>query len=136
MLLNLVVGSSASASSVLLSHQVAFWVTVALGLLNVALLYKDRPRGPGPLLLTLFAVPLVMLNPTVNLMQDRGSATSSTELNNLLNIVTWIGVIEMTVAAFWNGSLDRKVRRRCCPDLHADGQQGSQGRPGHAPDNL
>jgi|TARA_B110000211_G_C13726396_1_gene398316 hypothetical protein len=77
------------------------------------LLIKDHPRGVGPVFLTLFALPLVMFNPTINLMQDKGTITSTKEMNILLNIVTWIGVLEMTFASGWNSSIDRKVAKRC-----------------------
>ena len=114
MLLNVLMGSTASASSVLLSHWLAFWVTILLSGLNIYLVWKDRPRGVGPLLLTLFSTPLIMLNPSVNLMMDKKIIVDSTlAMSRLLNFVTWVGVIEMTMAAGWNSSLDRKLGRRC-----------------------
>ena len=112
-LLNLLLGSGASASSILFSHYVAFNLTLILGGISMYLLIKDHPRGVGPVFLTLFALPLVMFNPTINLMQDKGTITSTKEMNILLNIVTWIGVLEMTFASGWNSSIDRKVAKRC-----------------------
>jgi hypothetical protein len=114
-LLNVLVGSTASSASVLLSHWFAFWITILLSGLNIYLVWKDHPRGVGPLLLTLFATPLIMLNPAINLMMDKKIIVDSTlAMSRLLNFVTWVGVIEMTFAAAWNSSLDRKVGRRCC----------------------
>lgn len=115
MLLNVLVGSTASSASVLLSHWFAFWVTILASGLNIYLVWKDHPRGVGPVLLTLFATPLIMLNPAINLMMDKKIIVDSTlATSRLLNFVTWVGVIEMTFAAAWNSSLDRKLGRRCC----------------------
>lgn len=74
---------------------------------------KDHPRGFGPIFLTAFAFPLVMLNPTINLMMDKGTIASGPTLNTMLNAVTWIGVLEMTFASGWNSSLDRTCARKC-----------------------
>ena len=76
------------------------------------LLIKDHPRGVGPVVLTFFSLPLVMSNPTINLMQDNGTIKSNSDLNMLLNVVTWIGVLEMTFASGWNASLDEKIVKR------------------------
>ena len=111
-LLNLLIGSGASASSIMFSHYVAFYLTLLLGGLSMYLLIKDHPRGIGPIFLTMFALPLVMINPTINLMQDNGTIASNTELNTLLNVVTWIGVLEMTFASGWNSSMDQKVANK------------------------
>ena len=94
------------------SHYVAFYLTLLLGGLSMYLLIKDHPRGYGPIFLTMFALPLVMINPTINLMQDNGTIASNTELNTLLNVVTWIGVLEMTFASGWNSSMDQKVANK------------------------
>ena len=107
-------GSSASASSILFSHWVAFWLTILLSVVNIYMLVKDHPRGIGPVLLTLFATPLIMLNPLVNLMMDEKIIVDSSAVtSHLLNFVTWVGVFEMTFATAWNSSLDRRLARRC-----------------------
>lgn len=127
MLLNVIMGSSASASSVLFSHWVAFWLTILLGGLNIYMVVKDHPRGIGPVLLTLFATPLIMLNPLVNLMMDKNIiADSSVAMSRLLNFITWVGVIEMTFATAWNSSLDHKVAKRCSC---CSAQGGDAGKP-------
>ena len=113
MLLNLILGSGASASSILMSHYVAFYLTLIMGGVSMYLLIKDHPRGVGPVVLTFFSLPLVMSNPTINLMQDNGTIKSNSDLNMLLNVVTWIGVLEMTFASGWNASLDEKIVKRC-----------------------
>jgi hypothetical protein len=34
---------------------------------------------------------------------------SQFEKDNLLNVITWIGVVELTFASAWHGSLDRSM---------------------------
>jgi|TARA_B110000090_G_scaffold196045_1_gene232658 hypothetical protein len=112
-LLNVVLGSGASASSILFSHYVAFYLTLVMAGLSLYLLIRDHPRGAGPIFLTAFALPLVMANPTINLMLDKGTIASDPTLNTLLNMVTWIGVLEMTFASGWNSSFDEWVVKKC-----------------------
>ena len=112
-LLNVVLGSGASASSILFSHYVAFYLTLVMAGLSLYLLIRDHPRGSGPIFLTAFALPLVMANPTINLMLDKGTIASDPTLNTLLNMVTWIGVLEMTFASGWNSSFDEWVVKKC-----------------------
>lgn len=88
-------------------------MTIILTGLSIVFLVFDHPRGSGPIFLTVFAWPLVMANPTVNLMLDKGTIKNDPALSTLLNVVTWIGVLEMTFASGWNSSLDEKIVKKC-----------------------
>ena len=81
-------GTGASASAVMLSHQVVFVITILLSVGNLLVMYMDRPRGFGPFILTVVATPFIMLNPIVNLMLDNDSIEISSAANTLMNVLT------------------------------------------------
>lgn len=93
------------------SHWLALVLTALLVVASLMMLWRHQPRGAGPLLLTLFAAPLVLLNPIINLAFDLKSIDESKAMSAMLNVVTWLGVIQMTAGSFWNSSMDKRVFR-------------------------
>ena len=70
----------------------------------------ERRRGYGPFILCLFAFPLVLTLPIMNVLKSLNYVQSFAPLSTLVNVISWIGVIQMTTASSWNASLDEKLR--------------------------
>ena len=117
MLLNVALGVSASSEAVLLSHWAAFIVTIVLQTVSVGYLY--RKESQGPLYLQVFASPLILANPVVNLLLDNKAFQDSRELSLLLNAVTVLGTAEMVFASLWDTGWLRYFRGRCARDRRA-----------------
>jgi hypothetical protein len=71
--MSVALGASASASAVVLSHKVALVLTIVmLAFSTGSFAYNaQQRRGYGPLLLCLFAAPLLLSNPVINLLEVR-----------------------------------------------------------------
>ena len=111
--MGVMLGASASASAVAASHQVALVMTIVMLVLSAytfAHNARDR-RGYGPLVLCLFASPLLLANPIVNLLEDYEYIDNFGPMNTFLNVITWVGVVEILVASIWNASLDLRLAR-------------------------
>lgn len=67
-------------------------------------MWKQR-RELGPLLLIIFAAPLVLLNPVMNLAFDYQKVTETHALAVLVNILTWFGTIQMMTGSLWHSNI-------------------------------
>ena len=86
--MGVMLGASASASAVAASHQVALVMTIVMLVLSAytfAHNARDR-RGYGPLVLCLFASPLLLANPIVNLLEDYEYIDNFGPMNTFLNV--------------------------------------------------
>jgi len=117
--MSVALGASASASAVVLSHKVALVLTIVmLAFSTGSFAYNaQQRRGYGPLLLCLFAAPLLLSNPVINLLEDFDMIQSFDPMNVFMNIITWIGVLQIMVASIWNASFDRKFANWCSARL-------------------
>ena len=164
--MSVALGASASASAVVLSHKVALVLTIVmLAFSTGSFAYNaQQRRGYGPLLLCLFAAPLLLSNPVINLLevrrpprapprpcarctracclllpahltrrhpdlalfghQDFDMIQSFDPMNVFMNIITWIGVLQIMVASIWNASFDHKLANWCSARLCC-GSRGS-----------
>eukprot|EP00937_MAST-01D_sp_MAST-1D-sp2_P002901 g2901.t1 len=111
--MGVLLGASASASAVALSHKVALVLTLVMLVASGASFAHGaaQRRGYGPLVLCVFASPLLLANPIVNLLEDFEFIDNFEPLNVLLNVITWVGVLEIMTASVWNASLDRRMAR-------------------------
>lgn len=91
-------GFAASSSAVFASHVIG--VILSSISLSVSLwnLHRTRGHGPGPLLLALFATPLLLANSVVNLLEDVGRIPNNYHLNLLLNVITVWGIVQLLAA--------------------------------------
>ena len=69
--MSVALGASASASAVVLSHKVALVLTLVMLVLSAGSFAHNaqQRRGYGPLLLCVFAAPLLLSNPVINLLE-------------------------------------------------------------------
>ena len=69
--MSVALGASASASAVVLSHEVALVLTLVMLVLSAGSFAHNaqQRRGYGPLLLCVFAAPLLLSNPVINLLE-------------------------------------------------------------------
>ena len=111
--MGVLLGASASASAVALSHKVALVLTLVMLVLSAWSFAHNacERRGYGPLVLCVFAAPLLLSNPVVNLLEDYDIIDDFGPMNTLVNVVTWVGVLEVMVAAAWNASVDLRLLR-------------------------
>ncbi|ETV93151.1 hypothetical protein H310_12760 [Aphanomyces invadans] len=68
-----------------------------------------KRRGYGPFMLCLFAFPLVMVQPVLQVLQSLHYYNSYAPMTKLINVISWMGLIQMSTASMWNASLDQSV---------------------------
>eukprot|EP00457_Paulinella_chromatophora_P014218 gb/GEZN01014615.1/.p1 GENE.gb/GEZN01014615.1/~~gb/GEZN01014615.1/.p1 ORF type:complete len:206 (+),score=25.12 gb/GEZN01014615.1/:156-773(+) len=114
--MNLIFGFATSSSAVLTSHKIGLALSLFSTIISFFLLLdnarKPCGRGYGPVLLSVFAAPLILANPLYNLQFDQHLLTESHAANVALNAATWLGVAEMLTASLWNASVDHKILLR------------------------
>ncbi|ETV78832.1 hypothetical protein H257_07660 [Aphanomyces astaci] len=69
----------------------------------------SKRRGYGPFMLCLFAFPLVMIQPTLQVLQSLRYYNSYAPMTMLINVISWLGLLQMSTASMWNASLDQTV---------------------------
>jgi len=117
-LLNVLAGVATSATAVYASHMVGLVLTLlALVITIVYLIYVALgpvSRGWGPVLLCLFAAPLIVANSVINLLEDDAYITgNTTHLDRFTYTFTWLGIAQLLCATLWNAQIDRKIASRC-----------------------
>ncbi|KAF0697912.1 Aste57867_11444 [Aphanomyces stellatus] len=65
-----------------------------------------KRRGYGPFMLCLFAFPLVMMQPVLQVMQSLHYFNSYGPMTKLINAISWLGVAQMSTASLWNAGAD------------------------------
>ncbi|CAK4609794.1 unnamed protein product [Aphanomyces euteiches] len=102
------VGTTASSSTLLLSKKLAVIITLLLVSYTARSMYQGatRRRGYGPFILCLFAFPLVMMQPILQVMLSLRYYNSYEPMTRLINVISWLGLIQMSTASMWNASLD------------------------------
>jgi hypothetical protein len=124
-LLNVIAGVATSAGAVFASHIIGLVLTlVSLSVTIGYLIYVALgpvSRGWGPVLLCVFASPLILANSVVNILEDNGTITGNTKyLDQLTYTFTWIGMAQLICATLWNAGIDIKLQKRfgarlkCC----------------------
>jgi hypothetical protein len=93
-----VTGLAASSSAVLASHIIGVIITSISLSVSLWNLQRHKGHGPGPLLLAIFAAPLLLANSVVNLAEDIGRVPNNYHLNALLNTMTVLGIIQLLAA--------------------------------------
>lgn len=108
-------GMATSASAVVSAHWFSLGLTFVLLLVTIAMLWVQK-RELGPFLLVLFAAPLVILNPIMNLAFDYKYITETRALVVLVNALTWLGTIQLMTGTLWHSQVDvRGLVARCRP---------------------
>jgi len=93
-----------SATAVINAHWFSLVATTVLLLITIVMLWKQK-REAGPFLLVIFAAPLVMINPVMNLGFDYQRVTETRTLVVLVNLLTWLGTIQLMTGTLWHSGI-------------------------------
>jgi len=121
-MLNVVLGLAASASAINTAHWIGLVITSILLVLTLLALFfatrRRRQRNWGPFCLCLFAAPLVISNPIMNIIFDNDPSLDNATFDRYLNMMTWLGTCQMIAATIWNAGYHRKLTDcDCCRRL-------------------
>jgi len=116
-LLNVALGlATASAGAINTAHWIGLVITTVLLVLTLLTLFynaRTRSKNWGPFMLCLFATPLLMANPILNILFDRDPLKDSPTLDTVVNVNTWLGTFQMITATVWNAGYHRRVIDWC-----------------------
>ncbi|KDO19009.1 hypothetical protein SPRG_15758 [Saprolegnia parasitica CBS 223.65] len=65
-----------------------------------------KRRGYGPFLMCVFAFPLVLSQPVLQVLQSLRYYNAYAPMTKFINFISWIGLFQMSTASMWNASID------------------------------